>query len=67
MSTDLQIFIIVGVWTLTVAFWAYWSGVAKTERRARADREFLLDEMDAAVRLISDAQRPPLYVLGGTA
>lgn len=67
MSTDLQIFIIVGVWTLTVGFWAYWSGVAKAERRAREEREFLLDEIDEAVRLISETQRVPLYVVGGTA
>ena len=67
MSTDLQIFLIVGVWTLTVGFWAYWTGVAKAEARARAEREFLIDEIDAAVRLISDTQRVPLYVVGGSA
>ena len=67
MSTDLQVFIIVGVWTLTVGFWAYWSGVAKAERRARAERELLMDELDAAVHLISSANSAPLYVVGGSA
>lgn len=67
MSTDLQISLIVGIWTLTVAFWAYWSGVARAEARARAEREFLLDEIDEAVRLISNAQQAPLYLVGGTA
>lgn len=41
------------------AFIAYWSGVARTERRYRDRENLLLDELDLAVDLIAATDRHP--------
>lgn len=49
MTTDLKVFLILGAWTLAVAFVAFWKGYARHQHETR----HLEAELDAAIEAIT--------------
>lgn len=63
MSLDLKVILIVALFSTASAFIAYWYGVGVTERRHKAREQFLMDELDFAVKIRDAAPDTPILRL----
>ena len=63
MSLDLKVILLVTAFAAATGFVTYWLGVAATERRHKAREQFLMDELDFAVKIRDAAPDTPILRL----